>query len=428
MTALPTVGATASYKTASARKTVKNAIMSTVGVLGTSPNKASGIEYNRCYTVSTGDTDLKEKFGKGDVLDQIMAVGKGLPSGVRAANVTVVIGQEGDSADPVTKKSQTIAKLAGSAADGSGAYAFLRATTHQALVARLKTVAGLYDADTTGNLANSIVNALDQVNAADFGFSFINGPSTTEAGAVTARELYNTPDAHMIETAVLDRDKDGNVVTRGASGYIAGLQAGVDFLHDGIPSHVAGMRPIRVAGPAREIYFNSSDGANEGQRLLEKQLGILVRGDAGADFAAGEGGTIYVGAHSLSGDDHLKFYNKARMTRFVTLNLARYYKKYNLINNVDFVVFMNAIMGAQFWLNGLADERHIYTAPQIIFEPNANSASDWRGGALVLDGEVEFRSPWMRTHQDLRPTDRGIKIEIAQLENLSKNLGTLGVA
>ena len=419
---LPTVGSTGVYDTTGSNIPVREADFATVGVLGVAPNKASGTEYNRNYTVSTADSDLLTRFGAGDIVDQIDAITKGLPAGVGAVNVTVVAVPESESADPETKLAETIANLAGSSADKTGAYTFLKATAHQALVPRIKTTAGLFDAVNTSGLANPIVTALDVVNGMDFGFQFINGPSSTEVAAVTARELYNTADAHMIETAALDFDSDGNVVTRGASGYIAGLQAGVDIINDGVPSHVAGNRAINVGGPAREIEYSTQHGANEGQRLLAQQMGILVRGDAGADFAAGSGGTIYVGAHTLSDDVHLLYYNKARMRNYVLLNLLRLYNKFNLINNVDYVVFKNMIASAQEWLNGLADDRHIFTAPKVLFQPDADSPADWRLGKLVLDGQVEFRAPLMRTEQNLYPTTAGIEFEIAQLETFAKNL------
>ncbi|WP_319533429.1 hypothetical protein [uncultured Cohaesibacter sp.] len=417
----PTVGASAVYDTSQTVQIVDKMDMSIPGVLGTSPNKASGVEHNYCYTVSTADTDLLERFGEGDVLDQIECIAAGLPDGVSATNVTVVIVPEGESADPATKHTETIANLAGSSANGSGAYAFKLAAAHRALTPRIKTVAGLYDADVT-NGANAIVNNLDEVNAYDFGFTFVNGTGTTEAAALAARALYDMTNAHMIETHVLDVDSSGNPVTRGPSGYIAGLQIGVDFIHDGIPSHVAGGRTITCSGPAREIAYNDFSDACEGQRLLKEGLGILTLGNGLDDNATGDGGTMYRGAHSMSNDSQLKFYNKARMRNYVLLTLARYYAQHNLINNVDYAVFKNMITGAQNWLNSLADERHIYTAPRIDFIPNSGSVDDWREGILKLSGGVEFRSPLMRTDQTLAPDIAGIEIEIAQLEAFAKNL------
>ncbi|SNY93431.1 hypothetical protein SAMN04515647_3726 [Cohaesibacter sp. ES.047] len=417
----PTVGATAIYDTSQTVQIVKDMDMSIPGVLGTSPNKASGVEYNRCYTVSTADRDLLERFGEGDVLDQIQSIAAGLTEDVSATNVTVVIAPESENADEATKHAETIANLAGSSADGSGAYAFTMAAAHRAKTARIKTIAGLYDADVT-NGANLIINNLDEVNAFDFGFTFVNGTNTDETDALAARALYDMVNAHMIETHVLDVDSSGNPVTRGASGYIAGLQIGVDFKHDGVPSHVAGGRTIRCSGPAREIAYNDFSDACEGQRLLAQGLGILTLGNGLDDNATGDGGTMYRGAHSMSNDSQLKFYNKARMKSYVLLTLARYYAEHNLINNTDYAVFKNMITGAQGWLNELADERHIYTAPHIDFIPNSGSVDDWREGVLKLSGGVEFRSPLMRTDQALAPDIAGIEIEIAQLEAFAKNL------
>ncbi|WP_321341520.1 hypothetical protein [uncultured Cohaesibacter sp.] len=417
------VGLSGRWDLSNQARPIKQADFGVPSVTGICQNLPEGTEQNRCYTVATNDPNLVARFGEGDLVDQIRAIGRGLPSGKQALNVTVVPVKDSAETDPTAKRDANIAALRGLDDQKTGVYALKHAVAQGALMPRLNTIAGGYDAFIQDNTANPIVTALTAVNASTFGHAFINGPNSTEVEAKAVRSLYSDPSLTMIETGVQITDESNNLETVGASGFVAGLQAAVDAEHDGVPSHVAGNRALRIAAPGREMTFDWMDPSTEGQRLLNAQCDIIVRGRVGGDFSAGEGGMILVTCNTLSSDPLERYYNVVRMQNYILLTLLRSYKVFLLKYNMNPKRAIKAVIKqTNNWLVGMAQREIIYSAPKVLFVPDAETPSDWRKGKLAFTGRAEPRAPLTQIDLSMERDDAGIELEIAELETFAKNL------
>lgn len=409
MASTVTVGMSGSWDLSGEIRPTKEASFSTLGLIGTSPNKSADIEYNRCYTVTTDDSDLSDKFGDGDILDALNDMALCVEDGQYALSVTVVVVEEG------ADDAETITNLAGTSADGTGVFAFKLATMHQAELPRLLVIAGGYDVILgDGDTANQAVQNLASVSSSILGMTFFNGPSTTKTDAITHRELYSSKRLVMTDGGVV---VDG--VTKPAAHFVAALQAAVDLTHDGIPSHCAGMRALNVGGPGREIDFTLNNPACEGQDLLSYQIGIIVVGDAGADFSVGDGGTYYVGAHTLSDDTLEQFINVVRMQDYVLLNILRTQRQFLVKYNLTVTVARNIIATAQSFLSKLAAKDAIYPNPSVKFVGNDSSPEDWREGKLEISAFAEPHAPLMTIDTTFYRDRDAIEYSIAELEEYS---------
>jgi hypothetical protein len=58
-----------------------------------------------------------------------------------------------------------------------------------------------------------------------------------------------------------------------------------------------------IIGPARDIPFSLTDNANEAQELLGFNIGVVVRGEIGDDFAIASGGFVFIGTDNAGEDE-----------------------------------------------------------------------------------------------------------------------------
>lgn len=416
------VGLSGGWNLSNQRRSLKQGVFNVPGATGICQNLPGGTEPHRCYTVSTNDNDLEDRFGAGDLLEYIRQIGRGVPDGKRGLNVTVVPVPDSQSADPVTKQNENIATIRGVADQKTGVYAHKSAPAHGALLARLQGIAGGYDSIIEGNAANAIVTALASVCASTFAHAFINGPNSTEVAAKAARALYSYKRMTMIETGAQIYDEANQRITVGASGIVAGLQAAVDAEHEGIPSHVAGNRALRIAAPGREIDFDWIDPSTEGQRLLNAQCNIIARGIPGEDFAVGEGGMILVAAFTMSNEPLEQLYNVVRMQDFIFVTLVKNYRIYLLQYNMDPKAALSAAIDqTNKQLTAWAQRRIIYSRPRVEFIPDDATPDDWRTGKIRLTGFAEPRAPITRFDLEMQRDTTGIEIEIAEFQSYANN-------
>ncbi|MFS8180905.1 hypothetical protein ACMG4P_05010 [Pseudovibrio denitrificans] len=390
---------------------------STIFNIGPAPNKDEGLEYDRCYTANTSDTNFWNAVGAGPVQDQARAAAKSLRNGDAAHNMTVVLTKEGTDSDPVNKRNETITNIAGDPLLGTGMYAAKLATAHNAKPARLYSIAGGLSGPMADNSANPAVQAMAIVCSSMYGFGFFEGPNSTKAAAIGVRELYNSRHLHLIETGAYDYNAAGTEVLHGASGYIAGLQATIDRQHGGVPSHCAGAQEVMVSKPGREIGFAYDDGSYEGQQLLAAQIGFLARGDANNAFAAGQGGSIYIGAHTCSSEPLEQFINVSRMQdymSFMTMKaMVPFVIKYNMESST---VLRAALKTAESVLVGLANDKHIYANPRVEFIASPTTPEDWRLGHFKIHSWAEPHAPLMKITNTLHRDRNAIVIAGRELE------------
>lgn len=416
----PTVGMDGRWDYSDQIRYARALDFSVIGVAGLAPNKHESLEYNRCYTASTSDTEFWNKVGEGDILDAVRSASKGAGDGTVALTFTIVIVEEGAGADELAKKQQTIVNIAGQPDQRTGVYAFLKATAHNAVVPRLLCIAGGYSGFVEGSAGNAAALALGVVCASLYGFGYIDGFFATEAEAIGLRELYNDKNLALVAGGVNDASSTGELKPYAGSAYVAGAQASVDIEKGGVPSHVASMVPIRVPAPSREIEFRLNDGANEGQRLLQNQIGIFVRGDSGADFAAAEGGVIYVGPYTLASDPLQQFINVVRMENYMLLLALRVQRVYLNKYNMSLTVAKSIASSVYMLLDKLADRGHIYPNPSVYFDPSKSEADNWRGGILQLNAKAEPRAPLMFVDTTMMRDRAAIQVELLAFEDFTR--------
>jgi hypothetical protein len=175
----------------------------------------------------------------------------------------------------------------------------------------------------------------------------------------------------------------GSVVVRPLAPRVAGIAVRRDH-EQGAPFHSWANQPIQgIVGPGRSIPFAITDNANEGQQLLAANLGIVVRGEIGSDFALASGGFIFVGTDNAGEDELWRFYNVTRGRDYIHLGLLRalrfYLGRFNLTGHT-----IQAILNTMgFFLRDLQADQHIL-GYRVDFRGVQNSAEDIRKGWLTV--------------------------------------------
>lgn len=177
----------------------------------------------------------------------------------------------------------------------------------------------------------SLPGLLDQLLAV----AVVDGPATTQAAAINWRESINSMRVIPVDPAVKVLDSAGDVITVPASPAIIGIAVRRDHEFQGRPFHSWANQPVRgIVGPSRPIDFSILDGATEGQQLLAKNVGVIVRGE-NTDGAVADGGYIYVGTDTCSADSLWTFYNQVRGRDYIHLMFIKTLRYYLGRRNID---------------------------------------------------------------------------------------------
>lgn len=219
---------------------------------------------------------------------------------------------------------------------------------------------------------------------------------------------------------VLDPDTD-SVVFRPAAPRMAGILVRRDH-ETGAPFHSVANQPVQgIVGPGREIGFALTDDANEAQELLRNNLGVIVRGEVGDDFAIASGGFVLVSTDNLGEDELWRFYNVKRGRDFIlltSLRMLRYYLgRYN-INAHTVTAILNQI---RFMLRDLKADDHILGG-QVAFVAEGNSPEEIRAGHLTVAFAAEEPPVLKRLtveHSRFRPAIDAMVADLASQLNLA---------
>jgi hypothetical protein len=247
-----------------------------------------------------------------------------------------------------------------------------------------------------GNLANALCAEMPTVLDSLLATACIGGPSTSKQDAIDWRETLASKRLIPTDTAVLVADSAGNPVQKPNDAFIAGLINRVDELHGGLPFHTAASRGVYgIMGPARYTAFSLTDGDGEAQQLLHNDIGVIIRGEAGDDFAIAEGGFLYLGVGTCSNDPLWQFYNQVRGRDWIHLTLLRTLRailgKHNLTNRTV-KVYVNTIRKI---LSRLAAEERIHKDFKVELIPSLNTPDDLRTGKLTVSLAVEEPAPFI---------------------------------
>jgi phage tail sheath protein FI len=157
----------------------------------------------------------------------------------------------------------------------------------------------------------------------------------------------------------------------------------------GAPFHSAANQAVQgIISPNRDIGFNLTDSANEAQELLAAQIGVLIRGQVGDDFAIASGGFVLISTDNVGEDPIWQMYNVMRGRDFIHLGMLRalrfFLGRYNIIGHT-----VQAILNTmQFFLRDLHADQHIL-GYKVNFRTEGNSPEQIRLGHLTVGFQAE---------------------------------------
>jgi phage tail sheath protein FI len=173
---------------------------------------------------------------------------------------------------------------------------------------------------------------------------------------------------------------------------LAPRMAGIMVARDhatGAPFHSAANQPVQgIISPNREIGFSLTDSANEAQELLAFNIGVLIRGEVGDDFAIASGGFVLISTDNAGEDELWRMYNVMRGRDYIHLGLLRalrwYLGRYNIIGHT-----VQAILNTmKFFLRDLHADQHIL-GYKVNFRAEGNSPEQIRLGKLTVGFKAE---------------------------------------
>src|SRR4029077_47617 len=157
----------------------------------------------------------------------------------------------------------------------------------------------------------------------------------------------------------------------------------------GAPFHSAANQPVQgIISPNREIGFNLTDSANEAQELFAANIGCLIRGQVGDDFAIASGGFVLISTDNVGEDPIWQMYNVMRGRDYIHLGMLRalryFLGRYNIIGHT-----IQAILNTMsYFLRDLHADQHIL-GYKVNFRTEGNSPEQIRLGHLTVGFAAE---------------------------------------
>jgi len=179
-----------------------------------------------------------------------------------------------------------------------------------------------------------------------------------------------------------------NIIFRPLAPRVAGILVRRDH-EKGAPFHSAANQPVQgIIGPARDIPFSLTDNANEAQELLGFNIGVLVRGEVGDDFAIASGGFVFIGTDNAGEDELWRFYNVMRGRDYIHLGLIKalrfFLGRYNIVGHTIVAILQTM----RYFLRDLHADQHIL-GYRVTFRTEGNSAEQIRLGHLTVGFKAE---------------------------------------
>jgi phage tail sheath protein FI len=242
---------------------------------------------------------------------------------------------------------------------------------------------------TIDDLANPVCAMLEDVLQSYLGHAVIDMPGTNEQDAIDARSTLQSSRLICVEPAVKLLGSDGFIHTKPMSPRIIGVAVARDFAFEGRPFRSWANQPIYgIVGPSRPIDFSLTDGAVEGQDLLMHQIGVLVQGESGDDFAIADGGFVFIGVDNVGEIAIWQQYHKVRGRDFIELTVLRtlryYLGRYNLTTQT-----IQAVVSTIGNILNIAQAKGDILGYLVRFDPDQNNPDDLRQGKIYVDMRFE---------------------------------------
>lgn len=401
-----------------------NAIMSIVGMCGPA-SPATGVdagEFNTTFPIDTpvmfNSTDAKARMidPYGNIGAALTAINNQLGRMQFSARVIFTRVAASVNGDPDLKKQEEISNIVGNPSAGTGINSFKRAGAICGAYPRLVCIPGYTDWQDSPSEANPIVAALPAVLNSYLGVAVVQCPGTTEQAAMDYRETIQSDRIIAVDPFVRTFE-NAIEVTRDITASIIGLGVRRDFQYEGRPFRSWANQPVYgIISPSRYIAFGLTDGATEGQTLLTHQVGILVRGETGDDFAIADGGFVFIGLDNCDTESNgiWQQYHKVRGRDFIELTALRtlraYLGRFNLTTHTIQVV-VNTVGN----MLNISQSKGDILGYMCRFDPDENNPDDLRTGKIYIDARFE-EAPVFRLATILsRPHRPALEATIASL-------------
>jgi len=277
---------------------------------------------------------------------------------------------------------------------------------------------------TIADLANPIVAAWPAVLSALFAIAVPDAGGADRDEDVEAREtLQSDRIAHPVSPFVEMIDSSGSPVVHYGSAAVLGLYVRRDFENEGRPFKSIMNQPVYgILGPSRAIEFSLTDGASEGQDLLAHQIGPLVRGESGDDFAIAEGGFVFLGFEGTGEETIWRQIHKVRGRDFIELTairtLRQYLGRWNLTTQT-----IQAVVNTVSAVLEKAAARQEILGFTCRFDPAENNSADLRTGHIFVDARFEDVPVFRRATLISRPYQPALQATIDQLISAQTLIG-----
>ena len=209
----------------------------------------------------------------------------------------------------------------------------------------------------------------------------------------------------------------GAVIARPLAPRVVGIAVRRDH-EQGAPFHSWANQPVQgIIAPGRDVDFSILDGENEGQELLNANIGVLVRGEIGSDFAIASGGFVFIGTDNVGEDELWRFYNVTRGRDYIHLGLIRalrfFLGRFNITGQT-----VQAILNTMgFFLRDLQARQNIL-GYRVTFTGGKNSAEQIRLGKLSIGFKAEEPPVLRHIITESARYREAIDATIAQLERM----------
>jgi phage tail sheath protein FI len=276
---------------------------------------------------------------------------------------------------------------------------------------------------TIADVANPVVAALPAVLNALYAVAAVDSNGEDRDDDVDARETIQSERILVVTPSVEMIDGNGNTVTHALSAAVLGLFVRRDFENEGRPFKSVMNQPVYgILGPSRAIEFSLTDGASEGQDLLAHQIGPLVRGESGDDFAIAEGGFVFLGFEGTGEETIWRQIHKVRGRDFIELTVIRtlrqYLGRWSLTTQT-----IQAVVNTASAILEKAQARQEILGFTCRFDPDENNTADLRTGHIHVDARFEDVPVFRRATLLSRPYQPALQATIDQLISAQTLIG-----
>jgi phage tail sheath protein FI len=187
---------------------------------------------------------------------------------IGAVVIVVRVAADEDEADQ-------LANVVGSAANDTGVHAFAGSESKTGFCPRILCAPG-FTSQRPSDLANPVVAELIGIAERLRAVIIADGPSTTDAAAITYRQDFGSRRVYVVDPAVKIYDATGSVVTDPASARVAGLIAKIDT-EQGFWWSPSNHEINGIIGTDRLIDFQLGDSSSRANLLNENEVATIIR-------------------------------------------------------------------------------------------------------------------------------------------------------